>query len=314
MAWKTKKSANVPRRRQVQQEGRENDVKKMTRSRSLFRRNRTLTGSSSAIIGSANEHGGDLRSPRAQAHHLAAHRRRLVSLFVVVTVTTMSLAWLVYEFTARTYPIASSAVMSLDRERYQKVLDDYFAAHPIERLRILIDHDALNAHMHRYAPEVKFVTPDGSAGFAMSRFVLTLREPLAGWSIGSARHYVDDSGIVFDKNYFEEPSVKIVDNSGVPQQGGAAAVSGRFLNFVGRTVVIGREYDMTVIEAVIPEATTRQIDIKIEGREYPVKLSLDRPVGEQLEDARRAIGYFDSKGVKPEYIDVRVSGKAYYRG
>jgi hypothetical protein len=42
-------------------------------------------------------------------------------------------------------------------------------------------------------------------------------------------------------------------------------------------------------------------------------MSVDRPAGEQAEDAMRAIKYLQSKGMTPAYIDVRVGGKAYYK-
>jgi hypothetical protein len=44
-----------------------------------------------------------------------------------------------------------------------------------------------------------------------------------------------------------------------------------------------------------------------------VKFSVDRAVGEQAEDAARAVRYLDGKGMSPEYLDVRISGKAFYK-
>lgn len=313
MRWRKQKTSDVPRRRTVQRDEHDDDMRQMSRGTSLFRRGRTLTGSSSATVGSANELGGDLRSPRAHVHHLMSHRRRLGTMFVIAFSVLLVLSWLLFEFTARTYPVASTASVSLQQDRYQQILDDYFSSHPIERLRILVNHDELSAYVRSRAPEVSSVTPDGSAGFATSRFVMVMRKPLAGWSIGTDRHYVDSTGVVFKVNYFDEPKLKIIDESGIPQQSGVAAVSSRFLSFVGYAVVAARDYQLTLTEAIIPQATTRQLEIKVDGRGYPIKLSLDRPVGEQIEDAWYAITYFDKKGTTPQYVDVRVSGKAFYK-
>src|SRR6478736_2133426 len=59
--------------------------------RYTFRRNRTITGSSSAQIMSPNELNADLRSPRAHVHHLTSLRRRLLMYFVLVGGATFAL-------------------------------------------------------------------------------------------------------------------------------------------------------------------------------------------------------------------------------
>lgn len=223
------------------------------------------------------------------------------------------LLWILYEFTAGIHvsPTDSSAI--IEQERYQKVIDDYYSVHPIERLRFLTNNDELRKHMNRETPEVASVRVGGSAGFATSQFDLTLRKPIASWLIGNTQYYVDSTGVAFQDNYFQQPSVKIIDQSGVPQTAGTTVASSRFLSFVGRAVAFAKDYGLSVEQAVIPSGTTRQVELKVAGHEYPVRLSLDRPVGEQVEDMQRAIAHFDSKKLKPKYVDVRVSGKAFYQ-
>lgn len=305
MRWK-KQKAEPPRRRQA---GDGQPSGKNT----LFKRNRTLTGSVSAVVSSATELSGDLRSPRVHTHHLTAHRRRLGTILAFVLIAIAFLTWLIYEFTASVHvaPTDSSAIISQDR--YQKAIDSYYAAHPIERLRFLTNNDQLNNYVKRMTPEVESIRTGGSAGFATSQFDVALRQPIAGWLIGNTQYYVDKNGVAFQNNYFEQPRVRIIDQSGVPQIAGTTVASSRFLSFVGRAVAISHDYGLTVEQAILPSGTTRQIELRVAGHAYPVKLSLDRPVGEQVEDMQRAIAYLDSKNMKPQYVDVRVSGKAYYQ-
>lgn len=309
MRWKKQKN-DMPRRRQLSED---QTAQEKRQKNTLFKRNRTLTGSLSTSVSSANELGGDLRSPRVHAHHLTAHRRRLGTILTFVLIIVAFLTWLLYEFTAsiNVTPTDSSAI--IQQERYQKVIDDYFSVHPIERLRFLTNHDELNAYVKRMTPEVETIRVGGSAGFATSQFDLTLRDPIASWLIGNTQYYVDSSGIAFQNNYFESPSVKIIDQSSVPQTAGAAIASSRFLSFVGRAVAAAHGLGLEIEQAILPPGTTRQIELKVAGRTYPVRLSLDRPVGEQIEDMQRAIAYMDSKKMNPKYIDVRVSGKAFYQ-
>lgn len=290
-----------------------NENRQGAAGRELFKRNRTLVGSSSSSVSSAAELDADLRSPRAHVHHLTAHRRRLSSVLVFVLAVSIFLVWLIYEFAAVVHVSPTVSNVTLQSGRYEKIINDYFASHPIERLRLLTNHDELNTFVKREAPEVAFVHTGGAAGFATGQFDITMREPIASWLIGNNQYYVDDDGIAFQINYFEQPAVKIIDQSGVPQTAGTTVASSRFLQFVGRSVAVARTHNMTIEQAIIPVGTTRQVEYRISGHDYPVKLSLDRPVGEQVEDMQRAVAYVDGKQLKPQYVDVRVSGRAYYK-
>lgn len=312
VGWKKQKDT-APRRRQLSEERIANENRQSKAGRELFRRNRTLVGSSSSSVSSAAELDADLRSPRAHVHHLTAHRRRLSSILVFVMIASVFLLWVIYEFAATIHVSPTDSTVRLQDGRYEAIINDYFASRPIERLRPLINHDELNAHVKREAPEVASVHNTGSAGFATGQFDIEMRKPVASWLIGSKQYFVDDDGIAFQINYFEQPSVRIIDQSGTPQAEGTTVASSRFLQFVGRSVSIARSYGMVVEQAIIPANFTRQVELRVTGREYPVKLSLDRPVGEQVEDMQRAVGYMDSKQLKPKYIDVRVSGRAYYQ-
>lgn len=311
MWWKKKKEQ--PRRRQISQERIAEEHRQSDAGQQLFRRNRTLTGSRSAAVSSAAELDADLRSPRAHVHHLVAHRRRLGSVLSFVLLAIAFLLWLIYEFTAFVHVSPTDSGVVLQQGRYEKIINDYLAIHPIERLRLLTNDTELDAYMKRQAPEVANLHSTGAAGFATGQFQITLREPTAGWLIGNQQYFVDDSGIAFQINYFEQPAVKITDESGVPQSAGTAVASTRFLQFVGRSVAVAHDYGLTVQQAIIPSGTTRQVELRVADHKYPIKLSLDRPVAEQVEDMQRAVAYMDSKHLTPQYIDVRVSGKAYYK-
>lgn len=312
MRWKKQKAA-APRRRQLSEERIANENRKSAAGRELFKRNRTLVGSSSSVVSSAAEMDADLRSPRAHVHHLTAHRRRLSTILAFVFAISIFLLWLLYEFAAMVHVSPTVSSVTLQQDRYEKIINSYFASHPIERLRPLINHDELNDHVKREAPEVESVQATGSAGFATGQFDIEMRRPIAGWLIGNKQYFVDEKGIAFQINYYEQPAVKIIDESGVPQTAGTTVASGRFLQFVGRSVAIAKKYGMVIEQAIIPNGTTRQVEYRVKGHDYPIKLSLDRPVGEQVEDMQRAIAYMDSKQQTPKYIDVRVSGRAYYQ-
>ena len=68
-----------------------------------------------------------------------------------------------------------------------------------------------------------------------------------------------------------------------------------------------------VQDVVLPEETTRQIAVKLDGVGCPIKLSVDRSAASQVEDAVRALKYSAERSLAPEYIDVRVSRRVFYK-
>lgn len=284
----------------------------------VFRRNRTLVGSLSSSVLSTNELGGSLLSPRARTHHLFAQRHRLLTVLVYVFVVSLSLVWMLYQLTSSidigigttTYSLGRGPI---DTSRYSKEINEYLNNHPLERLRPLLNNKELTNYLAAKTPEVSRIFAKGSSGVARTRFEIQFRKPVAGWFIDGKQYYVDKEGVSFLLNYYERPVVKIIDNSGVPRTSGSTVISGRFLRFVGRTVDVAKGMVINIEKASIPPGTTRQVDVNIVGRPYTVKLSLDRPVGEQVEDMSRTLNFLNERKLEPSYIDLRVSGRAYYK-
>jgi hypothetical protein len=278
-----------------------------------FRRNQTFTGSSSSKVASLNEANAHITSPRVQAHTLASHRRQLgVSLIAVICVAAM-LFGLVQQFTAQALVVASpDPTLQLDTS-YQQTIQQYLASQPFERFRFALNDSHLQSYMQTMNPEVKSIAADGNAGFGISRFVVNLRQPIAVWSINGHQQYVDASGVAFDKNYYPSPAVQVDDNSGIQVTEGQAVASDRFLGFVGQVVGLARQQHLVPTKVIIPTGTTRQIELQLQGISYVIKFSVDRPAGEQVEDMARAVKWLQSHSLSPQYVDVRVSGKAFYQ-
>lgn len=308
----SRKKNDVKRRPDRRQDDQLNDRSELV-SRYAFQRNRTLTGSAASNVKSVRESKADLKSPRVKAHHLTMLRRRLGAGLLVVLAISIALAGLVTQFSAEPV-VVSSGVSQQHKTRYQGIIEQYLKDQPIERLRFMLNANNLSRHVKTTAPEVLVVKQQGSAGFGKTEFNIVMRTPVAGWSINDDKQYVDETGTAFGRNYFSEPSVEIIDQSGIELQEGETVLSNRFLSFVGQLVGLAKANGYAVTKVVIPPSTTRQVEIRLEGVKYPIKLSIDREVGLQVEDMIRAIKWFDDKNRLPRYVDVRVSGRAFYRG
>jgi len=306
-----KQKTEPPRRRQteaLQDRASERELEE----RYTFRRNRTLTGSASSHVSTLSESTAQLKSPRVQAHELAKKRRHVGLLLLAVLVCAGILFGLVSQFTAGVIVKMQDDSRRLDAS-YEELIQSYFAGRPLERLRFMTDEQRLTEYVQTKAPEVEAVKVEGPGGFGVSSFTMMMRRPIAGWSINGSEAYVDASGTAFTRNYYASPAVRVVDNSGIPVQAGQAVASNRFLSFVGRVVGIASVYGYKATEVIIPADTTRQIELKLEGVGYPVKLSIDRGAGVQIEDMTRAIRWLQASNINPAYLDVRVSGRAFYK-
>lgn len=302
----SKKKPDLPRRRQS------DALNDSLDERYTFRRNQTLTGSASPRVVTANDMSAQIRSPRAHAHELARRRQHVGSILFVTLLGCALLGFLIMQFTASVTVRSSELTMQLD-DRYSRDIEDYFNRQPIERLRFLLREDRLLAYLQSVAPEVAKVDVEGSVGYGNTAFALTMREPIVAWNINNNRQYVDTSGTAFTRNYYTDPKVQVVDESGIQINGGETVASNRFLGFIGRVVGLAKSSGYTVTDVILPRGMTREVDIKLEGVGYPIRFSVDRPAGEQIEDMDRALTWLTANSQSPEYLDVRVSRRSYYK-
>ena len=282
--------------------------------RYAFRRNRTITGSASAQVASSNEMNAELRSPRAHVHHLTSLRRRLLTYLFVVGLGALGLYVLLAQTVAtQVFQVKDVPVVNASEQlSYQKAMEEYYVARPVERLRFMLNESRLLSHMQAAHPEVKGISIEQSK-IGEADVIITARQPIAKWSFDTSDQFVDGEGVVFAKNYFEAPSLQIVDNSGAGVGTNRLVASNRFLGFVGRLLSSATERGLRVATVTLPSGTTRQVEVALEGKRTKYKVSVDRSAGQQVEDISRIVKYLEVRRLTPGYVDVRLKGKAYYK-
>ena len=296
------KKAQQPRRRSV-----EMPVESPPQPDNSFRRNQTLSKKRSSHP--------DQLSGRSQIHSLTAHRRKVGSIFFLVFSVVIVLCILLTQFTAKASITSSSKPITqqIQADPYIEAIDTYYAIHPVERLRFMLNQTALTDYIADANPEISQVRLSSTTNVVEAGFTVQFREPVAGWQINSRQYYVDNDGVVFEKNYYAQPTVQIVDESGVSPEQGTTVASARLLGFVGRVVSMAQERGYKVVSVTLPVGTTRQLDIRLDGVGGFVRFTIDRGVAEQVEDMARAVTYLRDRNQATEYIDVRTKGRAVYR-
>lgn len=103
------------------------------------------------------------------------------------------------------------------------------------------------------------------------------------------------------------PTVPIIDEDS------RAQISARMREYVGKLERDFADLGYKVAKVTLPTGTTRELYVDLVGYDLFIKVNLDRGSAVSAEDAMRMLKYLESKDLHPQYIDVRVEGKGYYK-
>jgi hypothetical protein len=267
-------------------------------------------------VRSAGEERGTLQSDRLKKQSLARRRRTIVGGLLVLLALIGGLYYLLsqYDGSVRNINFLPQALTEQPPSHpYEMAILRYLEARPTQRFRFALNNEELTQYLVRASPEVGSVTSNGG-GIGYGDFIITMRQPTVKWNVGSHQYFVDSQGTTFEKNYGANPTVSVVDSSGAAVVHGSAIVSKDFLHFIGRLVALTDQSGLgKVTQVTLPANTTREVDLRLEGRGYVVKTHSDRDPAAEVEDMKRVIGYLDQRQLNPSYIDVRVVGRAFYK-
>lgn len=304
-----KPQAGLPNRRRMSQNNTSDSMS--TEPRASFRRNQTLTGSSSGKVSSTNELSATLISPRAHVHHLSRKRKHLFLKLIAVVVCLLVIYLLVSQIVASTsVRVSQASVDQAAAKSYQKSIDNYLESHIFERYYPSLNQKKLLAYIQQDSPEVTSIDVSLTGEFGKAQTTLKLRKPVARWVVNGESQFVDEAGVVFSHNAYTNPGVIIEDKNAIKNV--QTVASHRFLGFVGQVVGALKKEGYTVSKVSIPLLTTRMLEVKVSKVPYVIKMTVDRKAGEQSEDAARVIRFLKGKQ-SPKYIDVRVENKAFYK-
>ncbi len=297
-----KKPEELSRRELVAQRRSAASNESQQASASSFKRSRTLSRLKQA----------DRPSERQAAWDLRKQRRRILTMLGAASLGIGLVVFLLSQLSA------SVVVAGPDGERehysqYEDILNEYFATRPLERLRFMVDQPALQGFFIERASEVQSVRIVGGDSIGKGLLRVSFRQPIVQWSSADRSYFVDGSGVTFEKNYFDAPGISVEDQSGLPPELGQESVNSRFLSFLGQAVSLLSQQGIEVGGIVLPQDTIRQVEIHLLNRPYRIKLTIDRGVEAQVQEAVHAIAFIEQRGLAPEYIDVRVDQRVFYR-
>lgn len=125
--------------------------------------------------------------------------------------------------------------------------------------------------------------------------------------------YAGVTSMVRDKVEMKTPTEEYKIGAEIVDETGGGKISSRVKEYIGRIERDFAALGYQVKRVVLPSGMSRTLYVDLEGMKTYFKVNLDRGTAVSAEDAKRMIDYLKEHELEPEYVDVRVQGKGYYK-
>ncbi len=290
-----KEEKNLTRR-----EMREKILGERSREKGDFRRGKTISRHQ-------KEH-----SERSENQKLVIRRRKLGAFFVILAIFISLISIFLFQFISKV-SVVSNESKSQNLSKYEKSVEEYLNINPSERILSNLNKNALLESLQKDYPEVLSISDIKFNGLTLYKIYLDFRKPVASWLVDGKEFFVDSEGVSFNINNFEKPSLNIIDDSGAIVSNGKNVASSSFFSFIGKLVSAANKQGLEVSKIRIPPLSLRQVEVSVKGVSYFARMSTADSVEGQIINFKKAIEYFGTHKISPNYIDLRIEGKGYYK-
>lgn len=290
-----KEEKNLTRR-----EMREKILEERSREKGDFRRGKTISRHQ-------KEH-----SERSENQKLVIRRRKLGAFFVVLAIFISLISIFLFQFISKV-SVVSNESKSQNLSKYEKSVEEYLNINPSERILSNLNKNALLESLQKDYPEVLSISDIKFNGLTSYKIYLDFRKPVASWLVDGKEFFVDSEGVSFNINNFEKPSLNIIDDSGAIVSNGKNVASSSFFSFIGKLVSAANKQGLEISKIRISPLSLRQVEVSVKGVSYFARMSTADSAEGQIINFKKAIEYFGTHKISPNYIDLRIEGKGYYK-
>ena len=290
-----KEEKNLTRR-----EMREKILEERSREKGDFRRGKTISRHQ-------KEH-----SERSENQKLVIRRRKLGAFFVILAIFISLISIFLFQFISKV-SVVSNESKSQNLSKYEKSVEEYLNINPSERILSNLNKNALLESLQKDYPEVLSISDIKFNGLTSYKIYLNFRKPVASWLVDGKEFFVDSEGASFNVNNFEKPSLNIIDDSGAIVSNGKNVASSSFFSFIGKLVSAANKQGLEVSKIRIPPLSLRQVEVSVKGVSYFARMSTADSAEGQIINFKKAIEYFITHKISPNYIDLRIEGRGYYK-
>ncbi len=290
-----KEEKNLTRR-----EMREKILEERSREKGDFRRGKTISRHQ-------KEH-----SERSENQKLVIRRRKLGAFFMILAIFISLISIFLFQFISKV-SVVSNESKSQSLSKYEKSVEEYLNINPSERILSNLNKNALLESLQKDYPEVLSISDIKFNGLISYKIYLNFRKPVASWLVDGKEFFVDSEGVSFNVNNFEKPSLNIIDDSGAIVSNGKNVASSSFFSFIGKLVSAANKQGLEVSKIRIPPLSLRQVEVSVKGVSYFARMSTADSAEGQIINFKKAIEYFITHKISPNYIDLRIEGRGYYK-
>lgn len=251
-------------------------------------------------------------SERSENQKLVIRRRKLGAFFVILAIFISLISIFLFQFISKV-SIVSNESKSQNLIKYEKSVEEYLNINPSERILSNLNKNALLESLQKDYPEVLSISDIKFNGLTSYKIYLDFRKPVASWLVDGKEFFVDSEGVSFNVNNFKKPSLNIIDDSGAIVSNGKNVASGSFFSFIGKLVSAANKQGLEVSKIRIPPLSLRQVEVYVKGVSYFARMSTADSAEGQIINFKKAIEYFRTHKISPNYIDLRIEGKGYYK-
>ena len=290
-----KEEKNLTRR-----EMREKILEERSKEKGDFRRGKTISRHQ-------KEH-----SERSENQKLVIRRRKLGAFFMILAIFISLISIFLFQFISKV-SVVSNESKSQSLSKYEKSVEEYLNINPSERILSNLNKNALLESLQKDYPEVLSISDIKFNGLTSYKIYLNFRKPVASWLVDGKEFFVDSEGVSFNVNNFEKPSLNIIDDSGAIVSNGKNVASSSFFSFIGKLVSAANKQGLEVSKIRIPPLSLRQVEVSVKGVSYFARMSTADSAEGQIINFKKAIEYFITHKISPNYIDLRIEGRGYYK-
>lgn len=252
-------------------------------------------------------------SERTKARTLVLKRRKISGILVFILSCAVFILFILSQLVIKVDFYSQDGKKIEDQSSYQSVVDEYYQNHPIERMRIFLNGDNLLSTIQSKLPEVEAINSIDFKELTYFKVTLDMRQPVASWSVNGKDYFVDSTGVAFSTNYFSKPEINVSDESGINIGKDHIVASNGFLGFIGKIIGSAKTNSIEIDRIVIPPSSLRQVQVYAKNISYPAIFLTSESPELQVRNFSRAIKYFQTNSLNPQYVDFRVEGKAFYK-
>lgn len=265
-----------------------------------------------ALTNERSDRGDD--ATKLQKRHTGINRLKLIVMLAAIIIVLI--LELPVSSNAKIVIIGEAkASVSLPTASYRAATEHILNGSLTDRTKLTLNSSALAAQLKKQFPEIDSVNISYSVFSWRPTISLKLSRPvLIIEDAGSNTYLVSNSGIVVGMGSVAKSNLPLVkDDSSLSPVTGQPILPANYVNFISELLAQLAANGVSVSQLILPKASA-ELDLTPKGQNYFVKFNLQGDAEEQAGTYLAAAHYLSKQGIHPgSYIDVRLSGRAYYK-